>query len=83
MTQTIDTREYQRGYAAGRRRKKADMSAEQRVAQRKAFRQRAFLAVLPFAMAADWNRNGEPIRSVDERVRLAADIADEAARQMI
>lgn len=33
--------------------------------------------------AEDWNRNGEPIRSVDERVRLAADIADEAARQMI
>ena len=84
MTQTIDTRERQRGYAAGRRRKKADVSAEQRAVQQKAFRQRAFLAVLPFAMAAeDWNRDGEPIRSVGERVRLAADIAEEAARQMI
>ena len=82
--QVAEQRGYSRGYQAGRRRKKTDVSAEQRVQRREAFRQRAFLAALPFAMAAQgWKRGEDPIRSVSDRVRLAKDVADEAARQML
>lgn len=79
-----EQRGYSRGYQAGRRRKKIDMSTQQRSQRREAFRQRAFIAALPFAMAAQgWKRGEDPIRSLSDRVHLAKEVADEAVRQML
>ncbi len=78
-----ERRAYSRGYAAGRRSNKAGRTLAQLQHERQAFRERAFLAALPFAMAAQgWLRGDEPIRSVADRVRLAVEIADEATRKM-
>lgn len=72
---------YQRGYAAGRRKKAKDMRAGRFEAERRAFRRRAFLAALPACLeAANWQRDGKPIVGLADRVRLAREAADEAMK---
>lgn len=46
---------YARGYAAGRRKRKAERDKRTAQAQRAAFEQRAFLAMLPFVMGPEFN----------------------------
>lgn len=74
---------YSKGYAAGQRSKQRAVAVDRRNAVTLAFRQRAFLAVLPWVFEQDrWGQkvNGkhEPFKSVEERVGLAWRIADEA-----
>lgn len=79
---TDEQRGYSRGYAAGRKRRKNEQAAERWRAERQAFLERAFLAVLPACMdAQDWTRGGKPIISLDDRTRLAWDFAEAALKQ--
>jgi len=76
-----ETKAYSRGYYAGRSRLKRDVSYDRLQKSRTAFRDRAFLAILPFAFQQDsWTQNGKPIKSVAERVNLAWTIANEAVK---
>jgi hypothetical protein len=55
-----DPRSYAKGYAAGRKRQKVDVSAEREVRalerRRQAFMERSFPAVLQSLMASNWGR---------------------------
>jgi len=63
---------YNRGYSAGKRRKARDITNERKERERRAFLDRAFLAVLPAALAAqNWKFGNKPITSTDDRIRLA------------
>lgn len=67
--------EYQKGYAAGRRKRSRD-NAET------ALWQRAYLAALPAVMGAQgWKRGDVHINGLTDRVGLAKDFADEALKQ--
>jgi hypothetical protein len=71
-----ETAAYAKGYNAGRRRKKIDRSAEQRRRQENALWQRAVLSALPFAVTQDtWTRGKVKINSLEDRVKLAGEIA--------
>ncbi len=84
MTTPDERRAYQRGYSAGRRRKAAEVSAERRRAQREAFRQRAFLAALPFCLGEHaWKLNQKPCSTLDERLALAEAFANGATARMV
>lgn len=77
-----EKRAYQRGYNAGQRRKARAISQEKLAARREAFRQRAFLAALPACIAAQgWKRGDKPINSMNDRVGLAWDAADDAMKR--
>lgn len=87
----IGKNEYQRGYRAGRLRTEREMEDELRRFKRMndairrsemAFLDRAFLAALPFAMTQNtWKSGDEPIRTIQDRVNLAWDVALDALRQ--
>lgn len=75
----VEQRGYAKGYAAGRRRLKADRSAEHARRERQAFLDKAFLAALPFAMTqTTWKFGDEPINSSEDRIALAWRIAKRA-----
>ena len=70
---------YDRGYQAGKRRKKLLISREQVYRERQAFLDRVFIALLPTAMTAqDWKFGSVPITSGVDRVRLAKAWAKDA-----
>lgn len=72
---------YNRGYAAGLRRKNREMDAERRQRERAAFMDRALIAVLPAAMQVEgWRFGDKTIRSTEDRVKLAMQWAEEATR---
>jgi hypothetical protein len=74
---TIDRRAYQRGYAAGRK-----LNRQKQEREKKRLWNQALLRCLPWALESKgWTRSGEPITGLAERVRLAADAADEAVKQ--
>ena len=67
--------EYQKGYAAGRRKRARD-NAET------ALWQRVYVAAIPTAMVLkDWKRGENPINGLADRVRLAREVADESVKQ--
>ncbi len=74
---------YQRGYRAGTRRKKADMTIARYEAAKLAFRRRAFLAALPSTLLMHGWKDGEgkPITSRNDRVNFAWNVADEALKR--
>ena len=79
MVNEDEKRGYSKGYAAGKRHKRNAIRIK-----RDAFWQRAFLAALPVAFAADgWKRGDTPINDLDDRVKLAAEVADEAMKQAV
>lgn len=68
---------YSKGYQAGKKRKYKEETYEQRKRKEDAFWQRAFIAALPAAFAADgWKRGEKMITRLEDRVRLAAETAD-------
>nr|WP_315242176.1 hypothetical protein [uncultured Albidiferax sp.] len=70
---------YAQGYAAGKRRRQRAIAEDRKRATQNAFWQRAMLAALPFAMQQEgWCRDGKPITTVLDRVRLARNVADAA-----
>lgn len=74
-----DKKAYARGYAAGRLRKIKDVDRDAERKKRDAFWQRAFIAALPSViLAKGWTRGDKPIVGPADRVRLAAEIANEA-----
>ncbi len=78
---TAERRGYGKGYAAGKARKEREISHETRRRRMDAFWQRAFIAALPAAFNAQgWARGETKITSLSDRMRLAADAADEAMK---
>jgi hypothetical protein len=74
-----EQRGYSRGYVAGRKRLKADESAEHLRRERQAFLDKAFLATLPMALEqSTWTRGDKPIKKLKDRVQLAWEIAEAA-----
>lgn len=72
---------YSQGYAAGKRRKAKEITYETKMAKERAFWQRAFIAALPAAFeAVGWTRGETKIASLEDRMRLARDAADEALK---
>lgn len=72
-----ETRGYQRGYQAGKRRKEKAVSDQVQWSRESAFWRQAMLAALPFAMTqSTWKRGEEPINSIESRVQLAVSVAD-------
>ena len=67
--------EYQKGYAAGRKRLAVDRA-------RDAFWRQAFLSALPAFLSSDsrWTRGGKPITTIPGLTQLAADLATEALK---
>lgn len=81
---TAELRGYSKGYAAGKRRKQGQIYSEARKRKMDAFWQRALIAALPAAFSAqNWTRGDKPIETLDQRVRLAADVADEALKRAL
>ena len=73
---------YQKGYQAGKARKSRETTAQQKYDRDTAFLDRAYLALLPAAMAAQgWSIGEEKISSSQQRVKLAVMWAREALRQ--
>lgn len=76
-----ELRGYGRGYAAGKKRLKADISSEKIELQRLVFRRRAFLAALPVCIDTHgWKQGDKPIANVEQRVSLANSFAEEAMK---
>lgn len=75
-----EKRGYGKGYAAGLKRQERDQSTAR--SRRKAhYWNRAFLAALPACLTAQgWERGGEAIKKLDDRVQLASETADEALK---
>lgn len=79
---TDEQRGYSKGYVAGLRKRKADRSRENIRHEKQAFWDRAFLASITTCIDVQgWKRGDELINTVEQRVRLAADIADAAVKQ--
>lgn len=79
-----EARGYSRGYQAGARRKKRAIDEERREAAKRAFWLRAYLAMLPHAMAVEgWKIGEEPVRSSVQRAELAARWADAALSRAV
>ena len=76
--------DYHRGYAAGRKRKKVDISNEVRQKRLDEKYNRAFLAALPICMDATqmWTRGGKKMETLSERASVAAEIASIAVEYM-
>jgi hypothetical protein len=67
---------YQRGYTAGKARRKIENERE--------FWQKAMLTVLPHFMESNsWTSRGEKVTDLPSRVRLAAEAADGALEQAL
>ena len=81
---SIEHRGYGKGYAAGKRRKEREISNKQRKRIKDAFWQRAFLAAIPVAFGAQgWKRGEKQINTLADRMKLAAEAADEAMRHAL
>jgi hypothetical protein len=79
--QKAEQRGYARGYAAGRKKQKQDRHAEAIRKERQAFKDKAFLAILPFAFEqATWKFGEKPINTPEDRVTFAWRIAERAAK---
>lgn len=78
-----ESKDYARGYAAGRKRQQVDIDQEAERKRENENWNRAFLTALPFAMSAEgWARGEKPIKTIADRVILAQNVADEAIRYM-
>lgn len=77
-----EQRGYAKGYASGRKRRKADLHADHVHKEKQAFLDKAFLAALPACMEIQgWSINDVPVKSKEDRVKLAWRFAQEALKQ--
>ena len=76
-----ESKDYARGYAAGRRRQDVDIQKEQLMAERERFRHKVFLAALPSCLNGVWTQGEKKITSVDDRIALAWRMSDAAMRR--
>lgn len=84
-SKAAEARGYSKGYAAGKRRLDADMEREEARGRREAFRQQAFLVVLPALLASGtWGRKvkGEHVnwKTMAEYCAGAWQFVDEAEK---
>jgi len=78
-----ELRGYSRGYAAGSRRKRREVSAEVEIAKREAFRRQVFLVALPAFIASNtWVRGEKKLTTLDDRVDLAWRAANKAVADL-
>lgn len=79
---SAEQRGYGRGYAAGKKRAKADRLAENFRREQQAFLDKALLAALPACIEAQgWKTGDEPITNLPQRVALAVRFANETLKQ--
>ena len=82
------TKEYNKGYAAGRRKTRADLAAQRAILTairnaRGSMWKQVYLSLLPAAMQVQgWRIGDEKVTSGPQRVRLARLWADEAVKNM-
>lgn len=76
----MESTDYQRGYAAGRRRVERDERRRATVAAQDEFWLQSFLALMPVLLDSRnlWEQDGKPLTTVADRVSLASDAADAA-----
>lgn len=76
-----EKRGYGRGYSAGKARRFREINRERVQREHQAFLERAFIAALPACIeVTNWKRGTTPITGMDDRVRLAWEIAEAALR---
>lgn len=77
-----ETKAYQRGYRAGRQTAKERRSVERIQREKQAMLDRIYLTMLPVAMEAQgWLIGGQPVKTTEERVRLAGLWAETALKR--
>ena len=76
----MESTDYQRGYAAGRRRVEREDQRRATAAAQDEFWLQAFLVSLPVLLVSSnlWEQDGKPLTTVGDKVSLAADAADAA-----
>jgi hypothetical protein len=80
-TKLAEHRGYSKGYYAGLRKKKQGIKSERLSREKAAFWNRAFISALPATIdAQNWTRGDKPIVGLVDRVKLAAETADEALK---
>lgn len=73
---------YARGYRAGKHRRQRDIDHEHHRREQQALLDRIYVAMLPTAMSAQgWKFGEKPISSMDDRIELARQWAEEALKQ--
>jgi len=77
------SKEYQRGYAAGRKKQLSDADRKLVIAETDRLWNETFIAALSVCIdVRGWTCGDKPINSIPERVKLARDFANEADRYM-
>jgi hypothetical protein len=77
-----EKRAYAKGYTAGLRRSSAERTRQNHEARKRAFIDRALIALLPVAFGPDFNwgvtKNGkhEPYKTIEERIDFALKVAN-------
>lgn len=77
-----EQRGYARGYQAGKKRKQREHRHEQTEKQRKAFAERVFIAVLPYALKCqNWTMGEVKVTTTEQRIDLAMKWVERALRK--
>ncbi|MFY9351667.1 MAG: hypothetical protein WBL20_07785 [Sphingobium sp.] len=79
---TEKSNDYQRGYAAGRRREHREEQDIQRHHELKMARYTLAAAVAPEIIRSPWHRNGKPLTSTDEVAGTIASIVKAIERKL-
>lgn len=75
-------RGYSKGYIAGRRKRRAEQVEKNRIRERQAFIDKAYIALLPIAMTVNnWKIDEKLVTSVDDRIELARRWVNEALKK--
>lgn len=74
---------YQKGYRAGRRKTEAEVAATRRKNTYAEEWNRLYASLLPVAMTVEnWQIGGQPVRSTEDRIKVAKLWADKAAENL-
>lgn len=80
----MSTSDYSKGYAAGRRKRRADFVVDRQQKELQAFADKVFVACVAESMStSNWKVGDSPINGIDARVKLAADFTRSAIRQRV
>jgi hypothetical protein len=75
--------DYQKGYAAGRRRVAREDTQSYIYAKKQEFRNQALLMAFPVFFGQGWNVGGKPARDIDAYVTLAVEAANKLAAMAV
>lgn len=76
-----ERRAYSRGYQAGRAKQKADTDKTEAQRTRQAYWDQVYLTAVPWCLdVSGWKHGDKPISMLDDRIKLARDVADYALK---